>query len=67
MDFSAKGECSVRSAVAKPIYAAMALIVAGCAEASSQQVAQSPPDTNQRPGNIVVYYLAMDRPDVTLN
>jgi hypothetical protein len=42
-------------------------MIAGCAGASSQQVAQAPALINQRPNTIVVYHLAVDSAEVTLN
>jgi hypothetical protein len=57
----------VRKVIATPIYGVLALMLVGCAGASSQQLAQAPPATNQRPSTIVVYHLAVDSADVTLN
>jgi hypothetical protein len=48
-------------------YFTLALMVSACAGASSQQVSQAPPATASRPDTIVVYHLAVDPSDVTLN
>jgi hypothetical protein len=57
----------VRNDFSTSIYAVLALILAGCAGSSSQQVTETPPPSNQRPRTIIVYHFAVDTTDVTLN
>jgi Domain of unknown function (DUF4410) len=57
----------VKKAFCNSIYGVLALILIGCAGASSEQLAQARPAINQRPSTIVVYHLAVDSADVTLN
>jgi len=57
----------MRKVASTTMYGVLAIVLAGCAGASSQQLAQAPPAINQRPATIVVYHLAVDSADVTLN
>ena len=45
----------MKDPISTSVYGFFAIILAGCAGASPQQVAQMPPATNRRPSTIVAY------------